>query len=173
MTTQKPSTTPSLPTIGAPFGGGFFAGRFYDGDQPFALILAPKAEGELVATIWHTDIETVKNAQSYSNGPANTAAMAKAGSPLGKWARGITIGGFSDWYIPARLEALVLFGELRGINKFNAGAANGFGRAWYWTSTQVAGDESSAWGQSFGYDGQYYGRKTTELRARAVRRLPL
>jgi len=110
---------------------------------------------------------------SYSDGRANTAAMAKASSALGKWARGLKIGGHKDWYLPSRLEALVLFGELRGLKAFNDDQPDGLAREAYWTSTQYAGNEGYAWYQYFSYGSQYFTRKSTELRARAVRRVPV
>jgi hypothetical protein len=164
----------SIPTtIGAPGAGGFLAGRFFDAGKPFGLIVAPKAEGEKESIAWHTTMKTVKGALSYSDGVANTAAMVKAGSALAQWAAGLTIGGFKDWYLPSRLEALLLFGELRGIKAFDPGKPDGFAEAWYWTSTQYAGYEGYAWYQSFGYGHQYYVHKDGQLRARAVRRLNL
>jgi hypothetical protein len=44
---------------------------------------------------------------------------------------------------------------------------------WYWSSTQDAGSEAYAWCQYFDDGGQYYGHKSDEYRARAVRRLKI
>ena len=154
-----------IPTMaGTPFGGGIYAGRFAIAAQLYGLVVAPADVGELAATKWGR-LKKVAGALSYNDGDANTQAMAKAGSALGKWAQGLRIEGFGDWYLPSRLEALILFGELQDKDAFK--------RAWYWTSTQYAGDDASAWVQSFDYGYQLRNRKNDQLRARAVRRLIL
>ena len=65
--------------------------------------------------------------------------------------------------LPTRAEQSMLFANLKGQ----------FAQAAYWSSEQFAGDESDAWFQHFGDGFQYYCHKCSELRARAVRRLPL
>jgi hypothetical protein len=66
--------------------------------------------------------------------------------------------------LPNRSEQAVLFGNLK--DQFKDGG-------WYWSCEQYAGYESSAWCQGFTSGDQYGSRKDDELRARAVRRLPL
>lgn len=70
---QKPKT-PTQP--GTAFGGGFYAGRFYIGADAYALIVAPKAEGEVEAMPWNSSLKSVAVATSYCDGLANTRAMA-------------------------------------------------------------------------------------------------
>jgi hypothetical protein len=48
-----------------------------------------------------------------------------------------------------------------------------FDKAWYWSSTQSAGGEASAWYRGFNYGDQNDNHKDGELRARAVRRLTI
>ena len=149
-------------TTGGIFGGGIYAGRFGIGDKLYGLVVAPAAIGELVKTKWG-GLKKVAGADSYNDGDANTQAMAAAGSVLGKWARGLLIEGFGDWYIPSRLESLILLGEL--------GATDTFARDWYWTSTQY--DAEWAWSQLFDDGDQDSHHKDCQLRARAVRRFPI
>lgn len=59
------------------------------------------------------------------------------------------------------------------LELFRAGGDQAFANDWYWSSTQYAGDESSAWAQLFGNGCQSYYRKGNDLPARAVRRLPI
>ena len=48
MKTQK------IPTKhGTAFGGGFYAGRFYIGTEAYALIVSPKAEGQIEPMPWN------------------------------------------------------------------------------------------------------------------------
>lgn len=86
---------------GDPFEGGFYGGQIRIGDTIFAISWAPKAPGETRA-IWLPSYTQVPNAASCFDSMANTIAMAKAGSPLGKWALELNINGFTDWCIPAR-----------------------------------------------------------------------
>lgn len=73
-----------------------------------------------------------------------------------KWAE--SAGG----RLPTRKEAALLFANVPELFKEEA----------YWTCEQYAAVESYAWYQGFGYGSQNCDRKGTELRARAVRRLP-
>jgi hypothetical protein len=148
---------------GSPLAGGIYAGRFFIGGQAYALIVAPADLGELASTKWGHP-KTVPSALSYVDGLANTRAMAKAGSTLAQWAQALRIADHDDWYIPSRLEALLMFGELEpGM----------LAREWYWTSTQYASYDDSAWFQDFDSGNQSLNLKDYELRARAVRRLAL
>jgi hypothetical protein len=166
MKTQK------LPKIGAAFEGGFFAGRFFIGDQPYGLIVAPKAEGE-TAGAWNKSTKNVSGATSYCDGLANTKAMAKAGSELAKRMLSLQIGGFDDWYLPSRLELLLAYHELKASKVFSVGAKQAFESLWYWSSTQHAENAGYAWRQLFGYGSQFSHHKANEFRARAVRRIKL
>lgn len=106
----------SVPTIpGTPFGGGFYAGRIAVDGNTYALIVAPKAEGEHAGAVWKTNWRrTTPGAQSLNDGLANTEAMLKAGGhPVADWARGLRIAGFDDWYLPARDELEVLYRNLK------------------------------------------------------------
>ncbi len=61
--------------------------------------------------------------------------------------------------LPTRREQALLFANLK--SEFQA--------AWYWSGEQSSADH--AWNQYFGDGNQYYGFKSYEGRARAVRRL--
>ena len=99
-----------LPAIGAAFEGGFFAGTIShtaDGVATHALIVAPAASGYngQGALQWKTTDTTTAGTNSTFDGYANTAAMETAGlanHPAANYCRGLTIGGFTDWYLPAR-----------------------------------------------------------------------
>ncbi len=162
-----------LPKPGAKFEGGFFAGRFFIGDQPHALIVAPKAEGQIEPMCWNDSLKNVAGATSYCDGLANTKAMAKAGSELAKKMLALRIGGFSDWHLPSRLQLLVAYYELASVKAFAEGAKEAFDRNWYWSSTQHAEYADYAWGQDFGYGGQDFWNKGNNGRARAVRTIKL
>jgi hypothetical protein len=168
---MKKLKVPTKP--GTAFAGGFYAGRFYIGTDAYALIVAPKAEGQIEQMAWNKTLKNVAGATSYCDGLANTRAMAKAGSALAKRILGLRIGGFDDWHLPSRLQALMAFHELSTEKAFMPGAEEAFDRAWYWTSTQHAEYADSAWLQYFGNGGQLSYLKVIEWRARAVRTIKL
>lgn len=168
---MKTRKTPTQP--GTAFGGGFYAGRFYIGDQPHALIIAPKAEGQIEPMPWNKSLKSVTGATSYCDGLTNTMAMAKAGSALAKQILKLRIGGFDDWHLPSRLQLLVAYHELTTAKAFALGEKEAFDRAWYWSSTQHAEYAVFAWVQDFNYGDQFINRKGSEWRARAVRTIKL
>lgn len=98
---------------GAAMAGGFVAGKIRVGDDIFALIVAPKAEGEHDDAPWKKSQKTVEGALSYFDGRANTEAMAAAGSKVAKWARDLKIDGHDDWYIPSRDELELIYRNLK------------------------------------------------------------
>ncbi|MDW3683903.1 DUF1566 domain-containing protein [Cupriavidus sp. CV2] len=98
---------------GDPLGGGFYAGQIRQGEDIYALVVAPKDGGEHDDIVWNGDRSRVEGALSYSDGAANTAAMAVAGSDLAKWAIGLQINGYHDWHLPARDEAEIIYRNLK------------------------------------------------------------
>lgn len=91
-------------------GGGTFAD--WSVMARFRCILAPKASGQAQLKIKATDTALPAGCATIADGLASTLAMVAAGDaamyPLAHWARGLTIGGYTDWYIPARDELELL-----------------------------------------------------------------
>jgi hypothetical protein len=82
------------------------------------------------------------------------------GSYAAKLCYDLTIGGYTDWYLPSKDELNKLY-----LNKSIIG---GFANADYWSSSEY--NSTQAWGQSFinGYQG-YGGTKNSSYNVRAVR----
>jgi hypothetical protein len=124
--TAWPTSGVTLPAIGAAFGGGFFAGTIShtaDGVATHALIVAPKATGAsgtgytlTTNYAWKTTATSTTGTGSSFDGYANTAAMETAGlanHPAANFCRGLTIGGFSDWYYPSHYELDIAYENLK------------------------------------------------------------
>jgi hypothetical protein len=154
--------------LGMPMHGGFLIGRFFLEVQPFALIAAPKDEGEFPATVWHKATKRIEGALSDFDGLANTRAMAEAGSPLAQKIRALEIGGEVIWYLPSRGELLLVWSAREALPE-----AERFDKDVYWSSSQYAGDAACAWLQSFVNGDQYVWRKVSKGMARAVRRVSI
>ena len=166
--------------IGTPFGGGFYGGDFLLDGKLYALIVAPKAEGETTAQ-FKTRNTATKGARSLRDGLANSEAMNEKAHPAAKFCRDLRVGGFTDWHLPSRHEAALLAENLMPgegcvpeqttAEAFQEGGAEAFGRAWYWTSTEFAA--GSAWCQGFDFGIQGNVDKDWSARVRAVRKYPL
>lgn len=88
--------------IGSPYEGGFYGGMVRLGDSLFAVIWAPKAEGETTGVWLDGEGEDLPGTRSCCDSLSNTLALAEAGGSLAKWALGLRINGFDDWCLPAR-----------------------------------------------------------------------
>jgi hypothetical protein len=119
-------TQPIPAVIGEPFGGGYFTGYIShtaDGNPTHALIVAPRLEGAtggsytLTANLqWKTANTTTADTGSFFDGAANTAAMVTAGiadHPAAEFCVNLNIGGFTDWYLPARYELDIAYFNLK------------------------------------------------------------
>jgi hypothetical protein len=153
--------------IGEPFGGGFFAGYIShtaDGNPTHALIVAPRATGAtgsgytLTAnpTLKTTDTATA-GATSTFDGLANTAAIVTAGidnHPAANFCVNLAIGGFTDWYLPARHELDIAYFNLKpsttannvswGINAYSVPRRNANNTAEYPQQTSIAAFNTSS-----------------------------
>ena len=167
---DTPVATPvnTLPAFGThfPAHGGYFAavmrGATVDGvQQPPDALIFTTAEFEATTT-WGEYRQDVPGCASRTDGHANTLAMLAANCPAAMHARGITVDGHSDYYLPS-------LGEL---NTAAANAPELFDpKGFYWTSTQY--DRYDAFCQSFELGDSPWDSKGNELRVRACRRIPL
>ena len=106
--------------IGDAYGGGFFAGQINVSGTKYNLVVAPKATGESSSKTWG-NLATTTGIQSVINGPANSASLAALGSSYqaATFCEGLTIGGYSDWYLPAKNELEVLYYFLKPTTTAN------------------------------------------------------
>jgi hypothetical protein len=108
------------PAFGTAIEGGFFAGRININGREYGIVVAPKAEGELKDSIWIPRYKDVPGALSFSDGLANSQAMADAGSKLATKILALSIGGYSDWYLPAVDELEICYRAFKPTTNENS-----------------------------------------------------
>jgi hypothetical protein len=118
-----------LPEIGAAFEGGYYAGLIShtaDGVPTHALIVAPAATGAsgggytITTNLqWKTSNTTTAGTTSPFDGAANTANMSGGAHPAADFCTGLSIGGYSDWYLPARYELDIAYENLKPTTDSN------------------------------------------------------
>lgn len=111
-----------LPAIGSAYEGGFFAGQIStagNGVADYNLVIAPKSSGENSSKQWKTSNTTTSGTTSVIDGPTNSANMNDASHPAAEFCEGLTIGGFSDWYMPAKNELEVCYYNLKPTTTSN------------------------------------------------------
>jgi len=116
------SITPALPAIGAAFEGGYFAGQISTagtGVANFNLVVGPLASAENSRKQYKTTNTSTSGTSSVIDGPANSAAMNNASHPAAFFCEGLTIGGYSDWYMPAQNELEICYYNLKPTTSVN------------------------------------------------------
>jgi hypothetical protein len=111
-----------IPDIGAAYEGGFFAGQIStagNGIADYNLVIAPKSSGENSSKQWKTSNTSTAGTSSVIDGPTNSANMNDASHPAAQFCEGLTIGTFSDWYMPAQNELEVCYFNLKPTTTSN------------------------------------------------------
>jgi hypothetical protein len=107
---------------GDTYQGGFFAGQISTvtpGVASFNLVIGPVASAENSSKQWKTS-NTGSDPTDVIDGPANSAAMNSAAYPAAQFCEGLSIGGFSDWYMPAQNELEVCYYNLKPTTTNNS-----------------------------------------------------
>jgi hypothetical protein len=118
--------------VGTPYGGGYVAGfisHTANGNPTHALIVAPRATGAtgsgytLSTTYqWKTSAASTAGVSSVFDGKANTTAIVTAGiasHPAAEFCVNLSIEGFTDWYLPSRLELEIGYFNLKPTTGLN------------------------------------------------------
>lgn len=103
------------PPIGSAYGGGYFAGVFTTtqyGSPTHYLIVSPSSSGASYKQ-WKTSDTFTANTSSGIDGPTNSSNMNDADHPAAEFCEGLTIGGYTDWYMPAQYELEILYYNLK------------------------------------------------------------
>ena len=137
----------------------------YDPNTPHGLIAA--TTDQIGGIQWYNGsyINTEATGTAIGTGFSNTnKIITSQGEPAITYAAGLARaykgGGYTDWYLPSKVELDLL--------QSNKGAIGGFYNFFYWSSSEV--DESKAWFQFF-WNGRQYQNVKGELRplVRAIR----
>ena len=194
-----------VPPLGTAYEGGFYAGQIgVSGVATHNLVIGPIASAQSTLA-WKNAATATTGADSVIDGPQNTADIVADGNstvyPCAHFCNDLVIGGFTDWYMPAKNELEVCYFNLKptttsnntssGINansvparasNYTAGdpaqtTATDFkntGAEDFVTDFYWSSTEdaaSSAWGQIFGSGNQYSNGKNYSYRVRAIRRV--
>lgn len=110
----------TTPVIGQAYQGGFFAGQINQSSVIYNLVIAPLSSGQIFGKRYDSTGGGVTTT-SVIDGPANTATAAANGpnQEAATWADGLSIGGFTDWYLPAINEMITMLYFLKPSNTNN------------------------------------------------------
>jgi len=168
-----------LAALGTPLGGGFFAGEMTIDGERYALVVAPKVEGEKQDIQYKKkSLNAFDGTDSDDDGAANSDRINGANHPAAQFCRSLRIGGHEDWHLPSRDELAMLWRNLGPKRKntpelFREGAVEAFQPNWYWSSTENASYSYYAWFVNFLNGYQYDLDKNFNFGVRAVRRLKI
>ena len=112
----------TVPAIGSAFQGGYYAGQIStagNGVADFYLVVAPKSSGENSSKEWKTSNTSTIGTSSVIDGPTNSSNMNDASHPAAQFCEGLSIGGYSDWYMPAKNELEVCYYNLKPTTASN------------------------------------------------------
>lgn len=190
--------------IGQSYQGGYYAGQIStagNGVADYNIVVAPVASGESSAKLWKTTNTSTTGTDSVIDGPTNSANMNNASHPAAEFCEGLTIGGYSDWYSPAKNELEVCYYNLKPSTNANTNSGINTNavpsRSSPYTSgtpaqttaadfkstgaqkfsnaqywTSTQASSLGAWAQQFYYGGQYQLSKANYTRSvRAIRRV--
>jgi len=110
-----------VPVVGSAFGGGFFAGQIStagNGIADYNLVVGPVASAQNASKQFKTS-NTGSDPTSVIDGPTNSSTMNDAAHTAAQFCEGLTIGGFSDWYLPALNELEICYYNLKPTTQNN------------------------------------------------------
>lgn len=157
--------------LGQEYQGGYYTGTVtIESAASYYLIVSPNSGG-CAACQWMTSPRTTApNTNCFCDGYRNTyTGMAPQTTrfPAGNFTATRTLNGYSDWYLPARVELFTLWAN-RGSMPGGQGYAT---PGTYWTSTEDVATQAYRLSTFDGGQGSSY--KGGSCRVRSLRRVPL
>jgi hypothetical protein len=108
--------------IGSAYEGGFYAGQIStagNGIADYNLVVGPLSTAQNSSVEWKTSTTTTAGTTSVIDGPTNSSNMNDASHPAAQFCEGLTIGGYTDWYMPAKNELEVCYYNLKPTTQNN------------------------------------------------------
>lgn len=115
----------TLPAIGDSYQGGYFAGQIStsaNGVATHNLVVAPVSSGQSASKQWKTSNDETTGTTSFIDGPSNSSTMNNASHPAAQFCEALSIGGYTDWYMPAKNELEILYFNLHPTTTVNSPA---------------------------------------------------
>ena len=116
------SVTPPL-VIGQAYAGGFYAGQIgVSSVATHNLVVGPYSSAD-TASKWKNVNTATAGADSVIDGPQNTADIVADGNstvyPAAHFCNDLVVGGFTDWYMPAKNELEICYYNLKATTTSN------------------------------------------------------
>lgn len=110
---------PGSPAIGDFYQGGYYAGDIAIGADVYRIIMAPKATGESAQAFGAG--QALGAVTSVNDGIQNKTYFSQTGAacPAITWANGLSINGYTDWYIGSRDENELLYRNFKPTTTAN------------------------------------------------------
>ncbi|PKP61445.1 DUF1566 domain-containing protein [Candidatus Atribacteria bacterium HGW-Atribacteria-1] len=162
------TVNPAPVAVGDSYGGGIVAYILVNGDTGYdpsvqhGLIAATADQSTRIQWYNGSYVVTGATGTAIGTGQANTTAIVTiqgAGSYAAQLCNDLTVGGYSDWYLPSKDELNKLY--------LNRVAIGGFADSGYWSSSEY--DANYAWLHYFNYGYQNLNYKYGINPVRAVR----
>jgi len=119
--TAPPPVEP-LPAIGSAYAGGFYAGQIStaaNGVATHNLVVGPRSTAQSGFIAWSATAGATPGTDSLIDGPTNTNNMDNSNHPAAQFCTGLTVGGYSDWYMPALNELEICYYNLKPTTDSN------------------------------------------------------
>ena len=162
------TTSPCGLAIGQTYQGGII---FYlDASGCHGLISAPTDQSTGIGWYNGSYTNTTAFESCVGCGDGNTSMIVYnqgAGTYAAKLCSDLSLGGYSDWYLPSKYELNLMYKNIGQGNALGLGNVGGFANNFYWSSTED--DSYSAWSQYFLSGYQLDDPKGTNYYVRAVR----
>jgi len=111
----------ALPAAGTSIAGGYFAGQISTAGNSIAdfnLIVGPLSSAQSTLA-WKTSNTSTSGTSSVIDGPTNSSNMNDSSHPAAQFCEGLSVGGFSDWYMPAQNELEICYYSLKPTTESN------------------------------------------------------